>query len=219
MSLSIEHARSIATALQVDPIPNFISQAKAKQLLREVHELPENYPGFTEGLDDRVTFVAYRMLSAGCSLVEQGLPAEGHQQLHAGGDLLESAHRTNAQSERVSGFHCLIGAMAFYACGHYSRAYVLINATETVTVAAGIIASFLRKDFAELIPRINDVLLRAQITEGGDAPEADKVALDLLIVRAIALVLEHAISGESELLADADSILADAMIISEAGAS
>jgi hypothetical protein len=116
MSLTIEHARSIIEALGVEPIPNFISQAKAKQLLQEVHELPENFPAFTDGLDDRSTFIAYRMLSAGSSLVEQGQPAEGHQQLHAAGDLLESTHRTSAHDDSVSGFHCLIGAMAFYAC-------------------------------------------------------------------------------------------------------
>ena len=40
--------------------------------------------------------------------------------------------------------------------------YVLIKATETITPVAGVIASFLRKDFAELVPRLNDVLLRTQ---------------------------------------------------------
>lgn len=219
MTLAIEHARSIAAALEVEPIPNFISQAKAKQLLLEVHELPENFPGFTEGLDNRVTFVAYRMLSAGCSLVEQDLPGEGHSQLHSAGDLLESTYRMSAQTDSVSGFHCLIGAMAFYACGHYSRAYVLIKATETITPVAGIIASFLRKDFAELIQRLNNVLLREQIFDGEDSIEADKKALDLLIARALASVLEHSISGEAELLPSADAILDDAMIISEAGAN
>ncbi len=219
MSLSVEHARSIAAALEVEPIPNFISQAKAKQLLQEVHELPEHFPEFTEGLDGRVTFGAYRMLSAGCSLLEQNLPDEGRPQLHSAGDLLESTHRTNAQTESVSGFHCLIGAMAFYACGHYSRAYVLIKATEVVTPAAGIVASFLRKDFTELISRLNTILLQEQTLEVEGSTEADRNALDLLIARAVALVLEHAISGGSELLARVDAILGDAMIISEAGSS
>lgn len=216
MSLSVQHARSIAAALEVEPIPNFISQAKAKQLLNEVHELPEHFPGFTEGLDDRVTFVAYRMLSAGCSLVEQDLAGEGYPQLHSAGDLLESTHRTNAQTDKASGFHCLIGAMAFYACGHYSRAYVLIKATEAITPVAGIIASFLRKDSVRLTQRINNVLLREQVFGGEDLTDADRRALDLLITRAVALVLEHSVSGEAELLPRADAILADAMIISEA---
>ena len=156
MSVSIEHARRIVNSLMEAPIPNFIAQAKAKQLLQEVHELPEHFPRFTKGLDERVTFIAYRMLSAGCSLAEQNLPVEGLLHLHAAGDLLESIHRTNAKTESVSGFHCLIGAMAFYACGHYSRAFVLIKATETVAPIAGIVASFLRKDFANLINRITN---------------------------------------------------------------
>ena len=200
------------------PIPNFIAQAKAKQLLQEVHELPEHFPRFTKGLDERVTFIAYRMLSAGCSLAEQNLPVEGLLHLHAAGDLLESIHRTNAKTESVSGFHCLIGAMAFYACGHYSRAFVLIKATETVAPIAGIVASFLRKDFANLINRINNVLLK-EIPDRVDGVQTDEEALEVLIARASALILEHTISGESVLITDADAILADAMIISEGGAN
>ncbi len=205
-------------SLEVAPVPNFVSQAKAKQLLLEVHELPQHYPRFTEGLDDRVTFIAYRMLSAGCSLVEQELAEEGHHQLHAAGDLLESTHRTKALTESVSGFHCLIGAMAFYACGHYSRAFVLIRSTETVTPVARVVASFLRKDFADLVQRLNEILLNEPASNGVDLQESDANALNLLIARAVALVFEHMISGDPDMLSEADLILADAMIISEAGA-
>ena len=217
MTFSVEHSRSIVAALEARPILRFIAQAKAKQLLQEVHELPENFPEFTEGLDDRVTFIAYRMLSAGCSLVERRLLDEGHSQLHSAGDLLESTHRMSAQTDSVSRFHCLIGAMAFYACGHYSRAFVLMQTVETITPAAGIIANFLRKDFAELILRLNEVLLREQIFDGKDSIEIDREVFDLLIARAVALVLEHSISGGEELLTNADAILDDAMIISQAG--
>jgi hypothetical protein len=96
---------------------------------------------------------------------------------------------------------------------------VLISATETATAVAGIVASFLRKDFAELIPRINSILFQDQAPADEDGIEADQRALETLTTRSIALMLEHAISGEAEYLADADMILADAMIISEAGAN
>ena len=65
MSLSIEYARSIAASLEVPPIPNFIAQAKAKQLLNEVHELPDNFPDFTPRLDERVTFGGLPKASGG----------------------------------------------------------------------------------------------------------------------------------------------------------
>ena len=217
MSLSIEHARSIATSLEVAPIPNFIAQAKAKQLLQEVHELPDNYPEFTLRLDERITFVAYRKLAVGCSLTERELQIEGHNHLHSAGDMLESIHRSSDHADRSSRFHCLIGAMAFYACGHYSRAFVLIKDVETVTPVAGIVASFLRKDASKLISQINEVFL-TETAEFQDSPELDERALSVTIARAVAFIFEHTISGDSNLLRAADSALKDAMIISE-GAS
>jgi len=217
MSVSIEHARRIVSSLQEAPIPNFIAQAKAKQLLKEVRESPVHFPDFTAGLDERVTFVAYRMLGAGCSLVEQNLKAEGDPQLHSAGDLLESVHRAAPEDERASRFHRLIGAMAFYACGHYSRAYVLIKDVETVTPIAGVIASFLRKDSETLINRLNHLLLVSENQEPQDAPQIDESALNIIIGRAVALVFEHTISGQSECLEAAEQALNDAMQISEAG--
>ena len=214
MSLSIEHARSIAASLKRAPIPNFIAQAKAKQLLQEVHELTDNYPDFTQALDERVTFVAYRKLAVGCSLAEQELQTEGHTHLHSAGDLLESIHRSSAHADRLSRFHCLVGAMAFYACGHYSRAFVLIKDVETVTPIAGIVASFLRKDASALIFQINEVLL-TEHEEPLDSSELDERALTVAIARAVAFIFEHTISGEPDLLRAADSTLEDAMLISE----
>lgn len=218
MSVSIEHARKIVRSLQEAPIPSFIAQAKAKQLLKEVHESPIHFPEFTAGLDDRATFIAYRMLAAGCSFAEQEFKAEGDQQLHAAGDLLESIHRTGATDVSSSRFHRLIGAMAFYACGHYSRAFVLIKGAETTTPVAGVIASFLRKDAATLFARLNELLLDSPESEAHDLPWSDEAALDILIGRAVALVFEHGISGDTGALAFADATLADAMLISEASA-
>ena len=216
MSLSIEHARRIVDSLEVPPIQNFIAQAKAKQILREVHELPENFPRFTEGLDERITFIAYRRLAAGCSLAEQEIPTEGYEQLYLAGDLLESIHRSSVSEDRSSAFHCLIGAMAFYACGHYSRGFVLIKKLEAMTPIAKVIASFLRKDTAQLILRINEVLL-APVPELDDSQAIDERTLNITITRAVALVFEYSISGDSTLLESAHAILQDAILISDGG--
>lgn len=197
-------------------IRNLVAQSKAKQVLREVNEIPEHFPNFESGLDDRVTFIAYGRLAAGCSLVEMGEATEGHAELDAAADTLESAHRTEVGKESESAFHCLIGAMAFYACGQYSRAFVLIRNVEEVTPAAAIIAAFLKKDRAQLISKLNAVLL-AQTPAFDDQNQFNDWALSMCVARAISLIAEHAISGQKELLASADSILQDAMLISEGG--
>ncbi len=215
MSLPIEHIQEILKMMSPKKIGNIVAQAKAKQVLREVHEHPENFPRFTDGLDERVTFVAYRLLAAGCSLIEQGQALDGYSELQASADLLESAHRTEAKKDLASGFHCLIGAMAFYACGQYSRAFVLTRDIETITPAAGIIASFLRKDSFQTIARLNEIFLTP--TENfDDSDKFDEWVLTVLMARSIALVLEHSYSGDEKLLENAIAILKDTLIISEA---
>jgi hypothetical protein len=198
-------------------IQNLVAQSKAKQVLREVREDPANFPRFESDLDDRVTFIAYGLLSAGCSLIERDETAEGHVVLKAAADILESAHSTEAAAHQVSAMHCLIGAMAFYACGQYSRAFVLIKNIEATTSSAGIIASFLRKDRRDLINKLNEVLL-APVPIFIEKNQFDDWALTICVARSISLATEHAITGQPDLLPTSDTILRDAMTISE-GAS
>ncbi len=218
MSLPVESARQLAQSMQSVGIRNLIAQSKAKQVLREVNETPENFPNFESELDDRVTFIAYARLAAGCSLVEMGEAAEGHAELHAAADILESAHRTEVGKKPASALHCLIGAMAFYACGQYSRAFVLIRNVEDVTPSAEIIAAFLKKDRSRLISKMNAVLL-TQTPDFDDQNQFNDWALSMCVARAISLIFEHTLSGQSELLASADETLRDAMLISEGGSN
>ena len=214
MSLPVENARLIAQSMRSAVIRNLIAQSKAKQVLREVREIPANFPNFVPELDDRVTFIAYALLAAGCSLVERGESTEGHTELHAAADILESAHRTETKNQQASALHCLIGAMAFYACGQYSRAFVLIGNFEEFTPTAGIVASFLRKDRASLITKLNAVLL-SPLPVFDDSSQFDEWALTICIARAVSLATEHALSGQARLLTEADAVLRDAMAISE----
>lgn len=216
MTLPIEHAREVVESMRSNALRNFIAQAKAKQVLREVNELPKNFPRFTEGLNERVTFIAYQLLAAGCSLIEQGETVDGYRELQSAADIIESAHRTEAENDLSSSFHCLIGAMAFYACGQYSRAFVLIKVAETVTPAASVIASYLRKDPSQLVSRLNAILLLPE-SSFEDQQETNDSILTILLARAISLLLEHSHSGNARLIDNADSILHDAMIISEGG--
>ena len=217
MSLSVQNARILVQSMSTRRIQNLVAQSKAKQVLREVREDPANFPKFESDLDDRVTFIAYGLLAAGCSLIERNETAEGHMELQAAADILESAHSTEIASHQASAMHCLIGAMAFYACGQYSRAFVLIKNIEAATPSAGIIASFLRKDRKYLIEKLNAVLL-APIPVFNEKSQFDEWALTICVARSLSIASEHSISGQPGLLAISDTILHDAMTISE-GAS
>ncbi|QQR81274.1 MAG: DEAD/DEAH box helicase [Deltaproteobacteria bacterium] len=116
----------------------------------------------------------------------------------------------------MSALHCLIGAMAFYACGQYSRAFVLISNIDGTTPSAGLIASFLKKERANLIIKLNQILL-APPPKFDESNQFDDWALTICVARSISLASEHAISGNPELLKNADTILHDALEISAGG--
>lgn len=216
MSLSIQASRKLIASMQSTKIQNLVAQSKAKQVLREVNEKPDNFPKFENDLDDRVTYIAYARLSAGCSLIEKNEINEGYEQLHSAADILESNHRNQIDTSDSSALHCLLGAMAFYGCGHYSRAFILIKKVQNASASAGIIAAYLRKDMKELVSKLNAVLLEAY-PEFEDQSQFNEWAVSNCIARAVSHLIEHIITGQSELLKNSIGILDDAMIISEGG--
>jgi hypothetical protein len=163
-----------------------------------------------------VTFAAYGLLAAGCSVVEHGDRVMGSSALEQAASLLQYIHGPLAVDARESGFHMLVAAMTFYAAGHYSRAFVAIRVLEGQTPAARIIGAFLRKDTASLVNRLNEVLLRDS-PSFEDQLDLDEWAITVAISRAIALALEFTFTGAENALGLADEQLRDAALIASTG--
>lgn len=216
MAIPPEQAKLQLTRLQDARIDYLFAQAHAKHVLHEVGETQENFPKFDPDLDEKVTFTAYAMLSAGCSLAEQGDRPTGTAALEQAATQLEHIHGAFSVESRPSGFHVLIAALAFYAAGHYSRAFVAMRRVEGQTQAAQIIASFLRKEVESLIPRLNAVLL-ADIPEFEDQLELDEWVISVTIARSIALALEFIYTGDKEAHLQIRQQLSDAMIVASEG--
>ncbi|WP_437317442.1 DEAD/DEAH box helicase [Sorangium sp. So ce385] len=197
-------------------VATLFAQAHAKYVLHEVREATENFPNFDPNLDDKVTFLVYALLAAGCSIIEQGDRSEGSAAVERAASLLHYVHGPIARESRESGFHALVASMAFYAAGHYSRAFVTIRPIEEQTAAARTIAAFLRKDVASLINQLNGVLLRDPV-QFEDQLDLDEWAITIAISRAAAVALEFIFTGVSTALAYADQQLEDAAIIASCG--
>lgn len=216
MPIPLEQARSVVAELQIPQVAYLFAQAHAKHVLHEVGEIPENFPAFDLNLDDKVTFAAYALLAAGCSLAEQGERSEGVQALERAASLLHHVHRPQAEESRESGFHIFVSAMAFYAASHYSRAFVTIRHVEEHTPAARIIAAFLRKDTEDLIRQLNQVLL-SNPPKPKEQLDLDEWAITVAVARALAIALEFVFTGESNSLEDAEQQLKDAAIVASTG--
>jgi len=216
MPIPIEQARAALVGLGAPQVTNLYAQGHAKHVLQEVGEAPENFPAFDPNLDDKLTFAAYGLLAAGCSLVEQEDRAGGVAPLERAASLLQFVHGPHSSESSESRFHVLVAAMAFYAAGHYSRAFVTIRAIEAETAAARIIAAFLRKDVVLLIQRLNEVLLRDS-PPLDDQVDLDQWVITVAISRAVAIALEFIFTGRPESLSLADQQLQDAGVVASAG--
>lgn len=212
MPIPVEQARRLIAGLGSQQTATLFAQAHAKHVLQEVKELPENFPAFDPSLDDKVTFSVYALLAAGCSLSEQGFRAEGAAAMERAASLLHYAHGPAAKDSRESGFHVLVSAMAFYAAGHYSRAFVAIRTIEEQTAAARIVGAFLRKDIAALIERLNEVLLR-DTPQFEEQSALNEWAITLAIARSVGGAIEFIFTGDGEALGYADGLLANARIV------
>jgi hypothetical protein len=216
MSLPVIYARKVLSSVEGRPFSNFVSQLKSKQLLLQVGELSENLPQFSTRLEDRGTFIAYRMLAAGCSLIESQFIDEGYEKLHRAGDLIESIHRESINQSESSAFHCLIGALTFYASGHYSRGFILIRRLEKKIPLAGVLSAFLKKDRPRLLVQLTRVLA-VDLPKYNRVSEIEIDALHRLIAQAVANISEHSIVGDAALLDAAEMNIKDALLLSSEG--
>lgn len=217
MSIPLARARRLVADLGGTQIATLFAQAHARHVLHEVGEAAENLPAFDPILDDKVTVAAYALLAAGCSIIEHGERHEGAAAVERAASLLQYAHGPATRESRESAFHVLVAGMAFYAAGHYSRAFVAIRTIEGQAPAARVVAAFLRKNTAELINALNEVLLRdTPVFE--DQVELDEWAITIAISRAIAIALEFNITGPDGALGESGRHLSDAAIVAETGA-
>lgn len=212
MAIPSDNAKQILASYQASNFKNLFAQSDARYVLYEVGENPDNFPNFSDGLTDRVTMSAYSILSAGISLTEKSLHEEAVQSLEQAATLLNHVHNHLADSDATSGFHTLISAMAFYASGQYSRAFVSIRKVEPQTDLAKIIAAFLRKQPNELITASNSYLL-ADLERFDDYDNICEHAVTVAVSRSMSLVLEYLASGNGKHMEAAHNILDTALSI------
>ncbi len=218
MTIPLEQAHSVITSMQSGPIQNLFAQSHAKHVLHEVNESPDNFPAFDERLEDKVTFSAYALLAASCSKLEQQSIEGGADGLETAAALLQNVHGPFVGKFRESNFHALVSSMAFYAAGHYSRAFVAIRQVESITKAAGVIAAFIRKDLKALVKRLNGILLQ-DTPEFESQADLDEWVITIAIARSLASILEFIITGSEDILDEVSLTLEDASVIAVTGMS
>lgn len=195
MAIPRETAQRIIESFQADRAANLFAQSNASHLLYEVGEIQENFPNFDPSLQDKVTISAYSILAAAISIAEEEWTDEAIHALELGASLLFNVNQPHTEESESSIFHVLISAMAFYAAGQYSRAFVTIRKIETKSDAAEIISAFIRKDPEQVIVLANKFILDDLSRFESHQGVLDH-AIALICSRALSLTLEYFASGD-----------------------
>ncbi len=206
MAIPREIAQRIIESFQADRTANLFAQSNASHLLYEVGEIQDNFPNFDPSLQDKVTISAYSILAAAISIAEKEWTDEAIHALELGAGLLGNVNHPHTKESDSSVFHVLISAMAFYAAGQYSRAFVTIRKIESKSDSAEIISAFIRKDLEKVILLANNFLLDdlAKFESHHDILDH---AIALICSRALSLTLEYFASGDNRIPESIDELL------------
>ena len=70
--MTVEKALQLFNELEKDTFTqNLIAQVSSKNILLEANEPFDNFPNYTENLDEKINYIAFSYLSIACTLKEK----------------------------------------------------------------------------------------------------------------------------------------------------
>jgi len=201
--MNIEKAYQLFNELEEDSFTqNLIAQANAKNILLESNESFENFPNFTEGLDEKINHIAFSYLSIACNLKENGIYDEVTlKSFEKVGDIIHSIHAPQNNRKANSSYYLLISSLSLYISTQYSKSFIVIKKAEPNTIFTQLIGLFLKKDLNGLVVKINEVLLNetffdSQISQLDDELEENYRFYTVILAKSLNLIMEYAYTGE-----------------------
>lgn len=201
MSIPVDYTSALLKSLSQDRLNNLIAQADARRILQEVKESPENYPAFDPLLTEKVTHIAYALLSCGCSLIEgaddSADEAENLGILERAGKLLSDAYRYNDSEADEKNYNLLIAGMALYAAKQYSRAFIVLKDINLDFSVGQLIIQFVKKDFNSLLKSTSKVFFE-DFCELSNIQVLDEWVISHEIARIFMIITDYVQTGNKD---------------------
>ena len=214
--MNIDKALDLFSKFESDSfVQNLIAQSNAKNILLEVKEPEENFPNFTEGLDERITSIAFTYLSIGCALREKGENSEvTSAAFEKAGDIIHYINSPDSINHDNSNFLLVISSLSFYLAAQYSKSFIVIKKVESTSPLISLVSCFLKKDFSNLLHEINKVQLNDEyldesISQLEEELEENSKYYSAILSKALNLTLEYIYSGNEDFLILAQAHIAD----------
>lgn len=205
--MTSEKALQLFNELEEDTFTqNLIAQASSKNILLEANEPFENFPNYTEKLDEKINYIAFSYLSVACTLKENQANNEiSNIAFEKSGDIIYQVHSPRNNKKDNSDFYLLISSLSFYIASQYSKSFIAIKKAESSSKFIDIVSTFLKKDIDNLVLKINDIVLNdefqeEQIVSLDDSMDANFKFYTVILAKVLNLVIEFIYSGNAQWL-------------------
>jgi hypothetical protein len=205
--MTVEKALLLFNKLEKDTFTqNLIAQASSKNILLEANEPFDNFPNYTENLDEKINYIAFSYLSIACTLKEQQAHSEiSNIAFEKSGDIIYQVHSPRNNRKENSNFYLLISSLSFYIASQYSKSFIAIKKAESSSKFIDIVSTFLKKDIENLVLKINDIVLNdefqeEQIVSLNDTMDANFKFYTVILAKVLNLVIEYIYSGDEQWL-------------------
>ncbi|WP_066402695.1 DEAD/DEAH box helicase [Aliarcobacter cryaerophilus] len=205
--MTVEKALQLFNELEEDRFTqHLIAQASSKNILLEANEPFENFPNYTENLDEKINYIAFSYLSIACSLKEQQVHNEiANIAFEKSGDIIYQVHSPRNNRKENSNFYLLVSSLSFYIASQYSKSFIAIKKAESNSKFIDIVSTFLKKDIENLVLKINDIVLNDEFQEeqiilSDDTMDANFKFYTIILAKILNLVIEYIYSGDEQWL-------------------
>lgn len=215
MSIPTNYVTDLLNGLSRERIKSLIAQVDARRILQEVKETAENYPNFDPLLTEKATYIAYALLSCGCSMVENedAETNEGLLVLEKAGKILSDTFSFNPNEDKNKNYNLLIAGMALYAAKQYSRAFIVLKDIDADFDVGQIIISFIKKDFESLM-RVTSNVFFSPAPAQSDLRSFDEWVISHEVARCFFIIIDYIHTGSEENFILANEILEKLLYLS-----
>lgn len=214
--MTSEKALQLFNKLEEDTFTqNLIAQASSKNILLEANEPLDNFPNYTENLDEKINYIAFSYLSIACTLKENQVNNEiSNIAFEKSGDIIYQVHSPKNNKKENSNFYLLISSLSFYIASQYSKSFIAIKKAESNSKFIDIVSTFLKKDIDNLVLKINDIVFNDEFQEEqivllGNSMDANFKFYTVILAKVLNLVIEYIYSGNEQWLSLAEEYILD----------
>lgn len=194
-------------------IQNYIAQANSRYILYNSNEPTENFPQYTVALDEKCLHIAFSYLNFGWCFFYEEQKDKATYCIEKAAEILEHLYAYNECEKIYKEFFNLTCALAYYVASQYSKSFIVLKHYACDTQLAKILKLFLVRDFSNLEEELKNIQFID--TSSIEESERESFVYTKILAKAIFLMLQYVINGNSEALIEAKKTLLDLIDLSE----